>query len=118
MAKFSDDELTEMHKGWIEMRTTVDELVPIVKETAKDVRVLQDAQLQEQGRIDSAAHKAVIAYAGRKGQKVRDWMPLLVAIVASGLLFLGTVFTTPKDKPISMDDLKAVIQSVMREDKP
>jgi hypothetical protein len=82
------------------------------------IRALEDAQLQEQGRIDAAANKAVAFYVGRKGQKVRDWMPLLVALVASGLLFLGTILTQPQEKPISMEDLKTAIQAIVQEDKP
>lgn len=118
MAKLSDEELTEMHKGWIEIRSTVHDIVPELQSQGRAIRALEDAQLQEQGRIDAAANKAVAFYVGRKGQKVRDWMPLLVALVASGLLFLGTILTQPQQKPISMEDLKTAIQAIMQEDKP
>ncbi|HJX82294.1 MAG TPA: hypothetical protein VJ248_09700 [Candidatus Udaeobacter sp.] len=118
MAQFSDEELTEMHDGWIETRNAVRRIIPQLESQGRKIRALEDSQLQEQGRIDAAANKAVAFYIGRKGQKVRDWMPLLVSLVASGLLFLGTILTQPQQNPISMEDLKTAIQAIMQEDKP
>jgi hypothetical protein len=108
MAKFTDEEVAQKIQEYDRFIERAEIVLGTVEIQSRQIRALEDAQIQEQGRIDAAAKKAVVGMQKSTSYRLRQ-----IAMISAALVTIaGVIFQSSNSAPIDYEKLAAAIKEI------